>query len=125
MYKLKNKNGIARLVWILTAVVLILVCIILIPVIGNAGEAANKKLDKDNEQTAWDSAYMEWISRGEFEAIYDLENKRFVEEPNGVVINGYGMAKENKNKVILVKAGPDADITMEWVDPGIYTRVVK
>ncbi len=125
MHKLKSKTGVARLIWILTAIVLILVCIIIFPLLGKVREGANERLDEDHEQTAWDSAYMEWIARGKFEAIYDYENKIFIEEPNGVAIAGYGRAKDNKGKVILVKADEDANIIMEWVDPFIYTRTVK
>ncbi len=121
--KLRSKSGVARIIWILFAIVLILLCIIIIPLIDNFNENAKKRLDSDNEQTAWDSAYMRFIAEGSFESIYDLENKVFIDRPEGVKITGYGLSKENKDKVILVNCDGSGNVVLTWVDPSEYTRL--
>ena len=120
--KLAEKKGAMLTVVILGVAVIVVALIIAIPLISDANEAAKAKLDTDHEHTAEDSALMRWFSTGEFTAVYDAEQKVFLDDLSVRDMTPYGQSKEHKDMVIQVHADAAGEITMEWIDPKLYKR---
>ena len=113
-----NQKGSAVLVWILASIALVMVLLIAVPAVGNSIERNRIEKDERHEQTAWDSAYLRYAAGDhDFEAVYDYENKQWIENLNGIAIDGYGESKENKGKVIFAKCDTDGNIILKWEDP--------
>ena len=115
--KIRDKSGAALLLIVLGIAIIIMAGIILVPVLNDANESAKLKLDEDFEQTAWDSAIMKFFSDGEFSAVYDSENKLFVENLNGRYISGYGQSSLHKDQVIEVDVDSEGNVKITWIDP--------
>ena len=114
--RIKNKKGTALLVWILGAAVLAMALLIIIPVILDVDGSRARQEDLAHEQTAWDSALMQYVAGGNFEAVYDYHNKKFValtEHPYQV--QPYGEMKEHEDCVILVRGEGMDSIKLTWI----------
>lgn len=106
----------ALIVWILGAAVIAMALLIIIPVILDVDGSRAKAEDAGHEQTALDSAKLEWVAGGKFEAVYDFHEKKFVglnEHPYQV--QPYGSTKEHEDCVILVRSDGQGSITLTWI----------
>ena len=123
--KLYEKKGIARLIVILIIVAICLALVIVIPIIINSSESVAQKADSDHENTANDSAYIEWAANGAFEAVYDAYNKKFIslDEDAAFKVEGYGSSKENEGKVLVVEADELGNTSVKWVYPSELRRI--
>lgn len=119
--KLSDVRGIAAIIVLLVIAVLIMSVIVLIPIITDGGEKANRAQDDRQEETAINSAKARVTAyESGFKAVYDAENKRFVEDLSIEAlkeIKPYGQSKEHLNMVLYVVASDQGNVTLDWFDP--------
>ena len=128
MKKLSSKNGLALIFGVLIFAIIVMLVLIFIPTVKNMQKQASLRIDRDYEETAKDSAYMEFIaSGGPFTVIYDSEKKCFVDNVKSLKefdqITPYGNAEEHIGKVILIHVAEDGDITLTWIGRNEYKKV--
>ena len=114
--KVKGKKGAALLIWILVIAVVAMALLIIIPMITDVDGARAKAQDEAHEQTARDSALLEWPSGQAFDAVYDYHEKKFVgltEHPYQV--KPYGSMKEHEDCVILVQSDGQGSVRLSWI----------
>lgn len=125
--KLQSTKGANLIIWILVAAIIVMLVLILAPNIGNVNSYAKDKVDAGHEQTARDSAHIRFMTEGPFTAIYDSENKQFIDDVSSArafgSITAYGEADNHIGKVILVSVSDDGTIMTSWIGPEDYMRV--
>lgn len=117
MKKLKEKSGVAILIWILVLANIVMLVLILTPLVRKADNNTRAQMDQGHEQTATDSALLRYFADGSFTAIYDMQEKQFVLLSSAGQIVPYGESDEHQGLVILVKADDSGNIKVTWVDP--------
>lgn len=125
--KLQSTKGANLIIWLLVAAILVMLVLILAPNLDGIGDSTKERMDAGYEQTAKDSAHMRFMLEGPFTAIYDSENKTFVDQVNSArafgAITAYGEAANHIGKVILVNVTEDGTISTSWIGPEDYMRV--
>lgn len=114
---LKNEKGIAAIFIILGIAIIVMLCLIIIPEIGNTGSGTAAETDKAHEQTAMDSGRLQFLAVGPFTAVYDYKNKVFVDGAKAKQVEPYGETDEHKGMVIFVSANSEGKITVTWKEP--------
>ena len=116
VHRLRENKGAALIIWILVIAVVVMALIIIIPIVLDVDGSRARSQDEAHEQTAWDSALMENVASGKFDAVYDYYGKKFVglnEHPYQV--EAYGNMKEHEDCVILVHSEGFGDIQLTWI----------
>ncbi len=112
-----NTRGIARAVVLLAVIALALIIAIAVPLVQKRTQGVAKDMDDLYIQAAEDDSYLRWVQEGRpFSAIYDSENKRFVDIENGMkMVNPYGTSEQHEGMVIFVKVDVNGNIKTRWV----------
>ena len=123
--KLAQKRGAALITVLLAVAVIVMSLVIIIPSLGGTRQSEMERLDDNHEQTAYDSAMLRYFSDGAFTAIYDAEQKVFIETgdvPSVRAMTPYGRSKKYKDKVIKVTVDDSGNVSLAWIDPIMYRR---
>lgn len=117
-----NKRGVSRAVVLLAIIAACLIIAIIIPVATGVVERRAREADDLHEQTAINSARLRFVQEEiPFNAIYDCENKQFVDLGTGVgVVEPYGNSKEHEGLVIYLRVNEKGEVFIKWVDPKDY-----
>ncbi len=117
-----NRRGISRAVVLLTIIAACLIIAILIPIASGELDIKAREADELHEQTATNSARLRFVQEGEpFNAIYDCENKQFVDLGTGAsVVEPYGNSKKHEGLVIYIRVDKSGEVFIKWVDPKDY-----
>ncbi len=118
--KVLNRRGISRAVVLLTIIALALIIAIAVPIVRSKTQNVAGDMDDLYVRTATDDAQLRWmLDNRSFTAIYDSENKQFVDIATGMKqVPPYGTAKEHEGMVILVKVDESGNITTKWIVQG-------
>ena len=116
-WKVLNRRGIARAVVLLAVIALALIIAIAVPLVLKRTQSVAKDVDALYIQAAEDDAYLRWVQDGRpFSAIYDSENKRFIDIEGGMKkVDPYGTSKEHEGMVVYVKVDANGNIKTRWV----------
>lgn len=117
-----NRRGISRAIVLLSIIAACLIIAILIPVVSSVLDSKAREADELHEQTAINSARLRFVQEEiPFNAIYDCENKQFVDLGTGVgVVEPYGNSKEHEGLVIYLRVNEKGEVFIKWVDPKDY-----
>ena len=117
-----NRRGISRAVVLLTLIAVAIIIAIAVPVVQSKMESAARDADTLHEITAENSAKLRFVQEGiPFSAIYDCENKQFVDFGTGVsFVEPYGNSKIHEGKVLLVRVDESGKVYTKWVNPEDY-----
>ena len=117
--KIKSKSGMSLVVLITFIVALVLVLIIVIPIA--LGYANGKMNDLDSEQVTFAErqARVEYQTNNKaFSAIFDTENKSFVDEKVArTTVTPYGTSEENIGKYLKVTVDEKGNVSTTWISP--------
>lgn len=113
-----NRRGISRAVVLLTLIAIALIIAIAVPVVQSKKEEMARSVDELYVKAAKDEAYLRWVQdNNPFSAIYDSENKIFIEKGSGMrIVTPYGEMKEHVGMVLFVKVDEKGNISTKWVD---------
>ncbi len=113
-----NRRGISRAVVLLTIIAVALIIAIAVPVARSRSQKVKRDMDDLYVRTAEDDAYLRWaLENKPFSAIYDSENKRFIDISTKMSkAPPYGTAKEHEGMVIFVKVDEEGNIYTKWVN---------
>ncbi len=116
-WKVLNRRGIARAVVLLAVIALALIIAIAVPLVRKRTQSVARDVDALYIQAAEDDSYLRWVQDGNpFSAIYDSENKKFIDIENGMKkVDPYGTSKEHEGMVIYVKVDANGNIKTRWV----------
>ena len=111
-----DQKGMARAVVLLAVIATALLIAIVVPVVRQRTDAAAKDMEDLYEQAAKDDAYLVFVQEGKsFTAIYDSENKRFVDERSSSErVNPYGVTKEHEGMILIVTVDTGGNIKTRW-----------
>ncbi len=112
-----NRRGISRAVVLLSIIATALIIAIAVPVIQSRKESMDSSLDDLYVKAAEDEAYLKWVQDNEpFSAIYDSENKTFVDKRTAMVtVTPYGTNREHEGMVLYVRVDESGNISTKWV----------
>jgi hypothetical protein len=122
-----NRRGVSRAVVLLSIIALALIIAIAIPIVQNKSESVARDVDDLYVQQAEDDAFIRWIQDNTaFTALYDSENKRFVDVGTGMdQVPAYGTSKEHKGQIVFVRVDESGNIYTKWVYPEDYLSPVS
>ncbi len=114
-----NRRGVSRAVVLLALIALVLIIAIAVPVVQSKKEDYARSVDDLYVKAAEDDAYLRWVQADKpFTAIYDSENKRFVDTKDArKKVTAYGTSKDHVGMVVFVKVDDKGNITTRWVNP--------
>ncbi len=117
--KVLNRRGTSRAIVILAIIASALIIAILVPVVMNALDGKAREADDLHVQTAVNSARLRFVQENvPFNALYDSENKRFVDIGKGTEkVEPYGNSKQNEGKIIYLRVDENGDVYTKWVYP--------
>ncbi len=112
-----NRKGIARAVVLLAVIALALIIAIAVPLVRSKTQGVAKDMDDLYIRAAEDDSYLRWVQEGRpFSAIYDSENKRFIDIEGGMKkVEPYGTSQGHEGMVIYVKVDENGNIKTRWV----------
>ena len=115
MKKLRYDSGTARLIVIMAAFCIVLFALALIPIAGQFTQSKLKSLDDEYVTSALNKAKIDFVDmKGETKAVYDAENKCFVDVSEAKNVTPYGNAKEHKGMVVVVTVDESGGISAAW-----------
>ncbi len=116
--QLSNNRGVSRAVVLLALIAAALLIAIIVPVVQNKNDDYARSVDDLYVKAAEDDAYLQWIQTEKpFSAIYDSENKKFIEAEIGRnIIPPYGTSREHEGMVVYVTVDDNGNIRTKWVD---------
>ena len=119
-----NRRGVSRAIVILSIIAAALIIAILTPVVMNAIDGKARDADALHVQTAINSARLRFVQENvPFNALYDSENKQFVDVGTGVEkVEPYGNSKEHEGQVIYLRVDENGEVFTKWVYPEDYAH---
>ncbi len=101
----------------MAVIALALIIAIAVPLVRKRTQSVARDVDALYIQAAEDDSYLRWVQDGNpFSAIYDSENKKFIDIENGMKkVDPYGTSKEHEGMVIYVKVDANGNIKTRWV----------
>ena len=119
-----NRRGVSRAIVILSIIAAMLIIAILTPFVKNAIDRRAIEADNLHVQTAVNSARLRFVQENvAFNAIYDCENKKFVDVGTGVEkVEPYGNAKVHEGQVLYLRVDESGEVFTKWVYPEEYAN---